>query len=94
MNKVLSILVAILASIVIFILVWLPIGMLMAYAGGYIAILGLAWGFFCFYVARKGYKWILDKLLKRSDKEEVLNVEDISLSEGNDDQLLDSKEIK
>lgn len=39
MNKTFSILVAILAAIVIFILVWLPIGMLMAYAGGYIAIL-------------------------------------------------------
>lgn len=94
MNKTFSILVAILAAIVIFILVWLPIGMLMAYAGGYIAILGLAWGIFCFLVAKKGYKWILDKLLKRSEKEEVLHVENISLSSGDDEQLLDSKDIK
>lgn len=93
MNSFVSKLLAFLAAIVIFVIVWLPVGMLMAYAGGYVAILGLAWGVVCYLAAKKGYKWILDKLLKRSAKEEVLNVEDISIVDDNEEEVIESKDI-
>ena len=94
MNSFVSKLLAFLAAIVIFVIVWLPVGMLMAFAGGYVAIVGLAWGVVCYLAAKKGYKWILDKLLKQSAKEEVLNVEEVSFAEENDEEVIDSKEIK
>lgn len=93
MNSFVSKLIAFLAAIVIFVLVWLPVGMLMAFAGGYVAILGLAWGVVCYLAAKKGYKWILDKLLKRSAKEEVINVEDLSIMKENDEEVIHSKDI-
>lgn len=94
MNSFVSKLVSFLAAIVIFVIVWLPIGMLMAFSGGYIAILGLAWGIVCYLAAKKGYKWILDKLLKQSAKEEVLNVEEVSFLDESNEEVIDSKEIK
>ena len=94
MNSFVAKLIAFISALVIFVVVWMPIGLLMAWGGGYVAILGLAWGFFCFYVAKKGYNWILDKILRRSDREEVLNIEDVDVSEAKEDQVINSIDIK
>lgn len=93
MNSFLGRCIAVLASIIVFILVWLPVGMLMAF-GGYITFVGLVWGAVCFYAAKKTYKWIIYKALPIAGEEEIIHTDVLVGGREKNDIQIDSKNLK
>ena len=94
MNGFLGKCLAISISIFVFFLLWLPVGMLMAFIGGYIFLGGLGWGVFCFYVAKKAYKWIIYKTLSMKNTEEIIHTDVLVGSRETNDIYIDSRILK